>query len=135
MCSRLQRRAASRVQAAGRRSNAALNFKEKMVFNLNTPLPSVECSIYRLTTSTVDCGTDRAGADASDCESRPSQGADSYDTAMGDGLEKRSIVGTAYVLTWAWCFLGAISTTGLSSRWNWWSKCECLEYGKYGSNV
>lgn len=45
MCSRLRRRAASRVQAAGRRSNAALNFKEKKVFNLNTPLPSVECSI------------------------------------------------------------------------------------------
>lgn len=46
MCSELHRRVASRVQAAGRRSNAAQNFKEKMVFNLNTPLPSVEYSIW-----------------------------------------------------------------------------------------
>ena len=46
MCSRLHGRAASRVQAAGRRSNAALDFKEKMVFSPNTPLPFVDYSIW-----------------------------------------------------------------------------------------
>lgn len=120
MCSMPLRRVASRVQAASRSGNAALNFKEKMVFSLNTPLLSVSIQSGRLKSSTVDCGTDRAGADTGDCESKHSRRADSYDTTTGDGLKKRSIGGSAYVLTWAWCFLGAI----LAVVWR--SRCELV---------
>ena len=53
----------------------------------------------RLKSSTVDCGTDRAGADTDKCESKPSNGADSYNTSTGGGLIRKGIEGSAYVLT------------------------------------
>ena len=70
-----------------------------MVFSLNTPLPSVEDSICSIEASIVDCGTDRAGADTDNCESKSSHGADSYNATTGGGLVRRSIKGSAYVLT------------------------------------
>lgn len=62
--------------------SAALDFKEKIFFNLNTPLYTAAEPAQRLLVSEVHCGTDRAGADTGQCESRPSQGADSYDTRV-----------------------------------------------------
>ena len=70
-----------------------------MTFNLNTLSPSVNIQSDRLESITVDCRTDRAGADTGNCESQPSQGADSYDKTTGDRFGKRSIGGIAYVLT------------------------------------